>query len=179
MTKRLSILAALFALPVLAGCGSSTSMPATSSAAGGAEEPANFQLVTDLPVPSGANRDNERSVILSYRDRWVGKLVMKLWKNAGEATAFYQQQMPAFGWEPVMSVTSQRSIMTFLRGDRAATLEIEPSALWGSTVTITVGPREGAMGGMGAMGGGTSHESPSAPPAPVERVRSEPLSPRY
>ena len=149
-------------------------MPATQSGAGGADEPANFQLVTDLPIPSGASRDNDRSVILSYRDRWVGKLVMKLWKNAGEAASFYQQQMPNFGWEPVMSVTSQRSIMTYMRGDRAATLEIEPSTLWGSTVVITVGPREGSAGAIGA--GGSGYDSPR--PAPVERVRSEPLGSR-
>lgn len=172
MTTAPRILAALIALSALTGCGSSTSMPATSASGTGTEEPANFQLVTDLPIPSGATRDNDRSVILSYRDRWVGKLVMKLWKTAPEAVSFYQQHMPAFSWEPVMSVTSTRSIMTYLRGDRAATIEVEPSTLWGSTITITVGPRET----------GTAAESPAYSPAsraaPVERVRSENLPTR-
>lgn len=167
MNKAPRILAAFIILSVLAGCG--TSMPATQSSSGtGADEPANFPLVTDLPIPSGATRDNDRSVILSYRDRWVGKLVMKLWKTAPEAVAFYQQQMPNFGWEAVMSVTSQRSIMTYLRGDRAATVEIEPSTLWGSTITITVGPREG----------GTASEIPTYRGAQPERVRSENLPAR-
>lgn len=169
MTKAPRILAAFIALSVLAGCG--TSMPATQSSSGqgaASDEPANFQLVTDLPIPSGATRDNDRSVILSFRDRWVGKLVMKLWKGAPEAVGFYQQQMPNFGWEAVMSVTSQRSIMTYLRGDRAATVEIEPSALWGSTVTITVGPREG----------GSASDMPSYRASQPERVRSENLPAR-
>ncbi|MEW5726276.1 MAG: hypothetical protein AB1918_00480, partial [Pseudomonadota bacterium] len=124
---------------LLVGCGSSTRLPATAA---GDSAPPEFSLVTDIPIPAGAEMDNERSLILSDRDRWTGRVVMKLWKSAAEATAFYQAQMPGFGWEPVMSVTSGISVLSYTRGDRAATVQIEKSQLWGSTVLVTVAPRQ-------------------------------------
>ncbi|MFA6022210.1 MAG: hypothetical protein WC722_18290, partial [Rhodospirillales bacterium] len=85
------------AVLLLAGCGSSTSLPQTQ--AGDPQQQPDFALLADIPIPAGATMDNERSLILGDKDRWTGRVVMKLWKSAPEATAFYQQQMPAFGWE--------------------------------------------------------------------------------
>lgn len=65
-----------------------------------------------------------------------------MWKAVSESTAFYQQQMPAFGWEPVMSAASDVSVLTYTRGDRAATVQIERSNVWGSTALVAVGPRQ-------------------------------------
>lgn len=148
---------AAFSLLLVAGCTGTTGMQPSST--GGKDEPISFQLVTDLPIPQGASRDDERSVVLSYRDRWVGKLVLKVTRPAGEVAAFYHQQMPGFGWEPVLAVTSNRSVLTYLRGDRAATIEIEAGTLYGALVMVTVGPRE----------------SSAASGAGIERVRQEPL----
>lgn len=50
--------------------------------------------------------------------------------------------MPKFGWQPVMSVQSGVSILMFIRGERAATIQIERRTLRGSTVSITVAPRQ-------------------------------------
>lgn len=137
---RSRILAALFTTLLVAGCGTSTKLPATSLSNDSA--PPEFSLVTDIPIPAGAEMDNERSLILSDRDRWTGRVVMKLWKPPVEATAFYQAQMPTFGWDPVMSVTSDISVLSYIRGDRAATVQIEKSSLWGATVLVTVAPRQ-------------------------------------
>ncbi len=127
-------------LSLLAGCTNMTKLPAAQS--GDFEPPSQFNLVTDIPVPTGASMDNDRSLVLSDRDRWTGRVVIKTGKPASESTAFYQQQMPAFGWEAVMSVTSDVSVLAYIRGDRAATVQIERSNAWGSTVLVTVGPRQ-------------------------------------
>ncbi|MBX9635083.1 MAG: hypothetical protein K2X44_08895 [Magnetospirillum sp.] len=172
----MALRSALLGLSVLllAGCGTSTSLPQTQ--AGDPQKPLDFQLLTDVPIPSGATMDNERSLILGDRDRWTGRVVMKLWKSAPEATNFYQQQMPAFGWEPIMAVTSGISVMSYVRGDRAATVHVE-STMMGSAVSVTVGPR--AMGGAGAAGAASSmpgpapagyYDAPLVKSAPVERA---------
>lgn len=164
------VAAALF----LAGCGTSTSLPQTQ--AGDPQQQPDFGLLTDIPIPSGATMDNERSLILGDKDRWTGRVVMKLWKSAPEATAFYQQQMPAFGWEPIMAATSGVSVMTYIRADRAATVQVETGSMWGSTVRVTVGPRANPAPATG-MGGGAYAPVPAAPvaPAPSGNVRSQPL----
>ncbi len=153
----------------LAACGSTTSLPHTQ--AGDPQQPMDFKLLTDIPIPSNATMDNERSLILGDRDRWTGRVVMKLWKSAPDATNFYQQQMPAFGWEAIMAATSGISVMSYVRGDRAATVQVE-SAFIGSVVLVTVGPRATGLA-PAAASSGAYYDAPKA--APVERIRSEPL----
>lgn len=166
----------------LAGCGTSTSLPHTQ--AGDPQQPPDFNLLTDIPIPGGATMDNERSLILGDKDRWTGRVVMKLWKSAPEANQFYQAQMPAFGWEPIMAATSGVSVMAYVRGDRAATVQIENSTVWGSTVSVIVGQRLATHpGGIGPLPSGGVYGSGSAGydaprPAPVEKIRAEPLPTR-
>ena len=160
---------------LLAGCGSSTSLPHTQ--AGDPAQQPDFNLLTDIPIPSGATMDNERSLILGDKDRWTGRVVMKLWKSAPDANQFYQSQMPAFGWEPIMAATSGISVMAYVRGDRAATVQIESSAMWGSTVSVIVGHRAATTAPAAApAAGGGYYDAPRA--APQEKIRSEPLPAR-
>jgi hypothetical protein len=120
--------------------GRETSLPAT---VGPADAPAaDFRPVTDIPIPEGATMDTERSLILSSRDRWTGRVVMKVGLSVAKAFAFYQQKMPGFRWAPVMSVQSDISVLAFTREDRAATVQIQPRTLSGSLVTVTIAPRQ-------------------------------------
>jgi hypothetical protein len=172
--------AALFGFSVLAvaGCGTSTSLPHTQ--AGDPQQQPDFTLLTDIPIPPGATMDNDRSLILGDKDRWTGRVVMKLWKSAPEANQFYQGQMPAFGWEPIMAATSGVSVSAYVRGDRAATVQIESNSMWGSTVSVIVGHRQAsqpAAYGSGHGSGAGAYDAP-AKAAPVERIRSEPLPAR-
>lgn len=153
---------------LLSGCSNRTSLPQTQ--AGDPAQPMDFQLLTDIPIPSGATMDDERSLILGDRDRWTGRVVIKLWKNPAQATQFYQQQMPAFGWEPIMAATSGVSVMAYVRGERAATVQIESSPMWGATVFVTVGQRAQTTGTTMPTGNGGGYDSSP------ERVQSAPLS---
>lgn len=157
MRRSAPLAAALSAALLLAGCGGRTDLPQSQSDSG----VANAQLVTDIPIPANATMDNERSLILSDRDHWTGRVVMRFWTGPAELTAFYQSQMPAFGWEPVMSVTSGTTVLSYTRSDRAATVQIEKAMLgFNSVVWVTVAPRQaGAAGGGGAI-------RPDAPPPP-------------
>ena len=171
MTATPFLKSALMALTVvvLTGCGSRTNLPPAQS-----DQPvANTQLLVDIPIPANATMDNERSIILADRDHWVGRVVMRFWHSTSELTAFYQAQMPSFGWEPVMAVTSATSILTYTHGDHSATVQIEDSNLGlKSQVSITVAPRPNGASGAGAGGSsyGAGYTSPSV-------IKSEPLPP--
>lgn len=164
------ILSSLAAAMLVAACSRGTELPANSS--GSADQPANFQLVTDIPIPAGATMDNDRSLILSDRDRWTGRVVMTLGNSANEVTAFYQAQMPNFNWQPMMSVIAETSVLTYLRGDRAATVQVERRTVYGSTVSVTVAPRQSETG---ASGGYDAAPAPRS--APSGGIRAEPLTP--
>jgi|TARA_Y100000588_G_scaffold387032_1_gene483886 hypothetical protein len=99
-----------------------------------------FQLFTDIPIPVGTNFDVENSLILGSGEGWTGRLIVTLSKNPADAFAVYTVEMPEFGWKPIASVQSETSVLTFTRGDRAATIEIEARAITGSLVRITMTP---------------------------------------
>ncbi len=164
---------ALAAVLVVAGCGARTNLPQVQHG----NQPANFQLVTDIPIPPGATMDNERSLILSDHGHWTGRVVMTLWQGVSALTSFYQAQMPAFGWQPLMSVTSGSSVLGFTRGGQVATVQIEQSGLGlTSTVSVTVAPRQGDGG---AAGGAIAPEPGQEPSQPglAPPVSSQTLAP--
>jgi len=159
------VFVAALLLPLVAGCGSHTNLPQAQS---GDAQATSVQMVTDIPIPPSASMDNDHSLILSDRDHWTGRVVMRFSQQTTELVAFYQAQMPAFGWEPVMSVTSETSVLSYVRGDRAATVQIEKSMLGLNTmVSVTVAPRQSGASAPPAAYSDTSSRQP---------VRSEPLA---
>jgi len=111
--------------------------------AGPAGAPApNYQPVTDIPIPSSTRINTERSTILGNGDRWFGRMILVLDRPTTQAFAYYQEQMGTFGWEAVTAVQGKVSTLSFTRGDRAATIEIGPSGLRSSEVSVTVSPRQ-------------------------------------
>jgi len=137
------LFAAAFAL---AACVQGTKLQPTStgSADGKSGIEQNFSLLTDIPIPPDSTLDVDRSLILGDLDRWTGRIVLNVGQDATPTFALYQMQMPNFGWDPIMSVQAGISVLSFTRGERAATVQIESRTLGGNTTTITVAPRQSA-----------------------------------
>lgn len=136
------LFAALFAL---AACSQGTKLQPTSSggsADGKSGIEKNFSLLTDIPIPPDSALNVERSLVLGDLDRWTGRIVLNVGQDATPTFALYQTQMPTFGWAPIMSVQAEISVLSFTRGERAATVQIEGRTLGGSIATITVAPRQ-------------------------------------
>ena len=133
---------AALALLALTACGATTPITASSRAdsTGGAGEPS-FTQFTDIPVPSGAIMDLERSLVLGDRESWIGRIVLSISDNASRAYDFYFDEMPKFGWSPVTTVRAGTSVLTYTRGERVATIQIAPRTIGGATVSVTVSPR--------------------------------------
>jgi len=143
---RLRIIAPLtIALAVLAGCSHSISSgsPSTSASGGTAATPT-FGQFTDVPIPDGARMDADRSLLVGPADSWVGRLVFSVrWSNAPELFDFFKAKMPSYQWQEISSVRADISVMTWQRGDRIATIQIEETT-FGAGVTLTMGPVAGA-----------------------------------
>jgi hypothetical protein len=124
----------------LAGCSQNPVLTTTS--AGENLEPGKFQPLTDIPIPSESKLDTEPSLILGPPDHWIGRAVLKVSMPANDTTVFYQNQMPSFGWDLITVVQGKVSSLTFSKGDRIASIQIESATLSGSKVTIIMSPRQ-------------------------------------
>lgn len=124
----------------LAGCGQTQVSPSMRADATGQLKDLGFARFTDIPVPKGADMDLDRTLVLGGREEWVGRLVMHVSDTTGTMYDFYARQMPSFGWQPVTTVRGAVSVLTFTRGDRVATVQLQSRTLFGSEVRLTVSP---------------------------------------
>lgn len=102
----------------------------------------NFEPVHDIPIPAGSTLDNDRSLILSTETQWTGRVVLNASSNMAKIFAYYAKQMRKLGWQPITSIMGENSVQTFIQGDRTATVQIDPGTLIGSTITVTMAPRQ-------------------------------------
>lgn len=114
-----------------------------------------FSDFTDIPRPSSASMDLDRTLIFGNADSWVGRLAFSSRMSTIELFDFYKQEMPRFGWEEVTSVRSTVSVLTYRRMERVAMMQIRAGTIYGSYVEMTVSPK-GASVGYSPGGGGYS-----------------------
>jgi hypothetical protein len=104
--------------------------------------PSNALPVTDVPVPAGAKLDAEQSLIMGAQDKWLGRIVLRVDMAPTEAYNHFSKGMAGFGWNSITAVQARISSLTFQRGERVSTVQIEPASLTGVLVSITVSPRQ-------------------------------------
>lgn len=98
--------------------------------------------ISDIPIPAGAKLVEEGTLIMGAQDRWLGRIVIKADIPSTQALNHFINGMPGFGWSAITVVQGRISNLTFLRGDRVASILIEPTTLGGQTISITVSPRQ-------------------------------------
>ena len=111
----------------------------------GASEPAatrvSFARFPDLPLPSEADINLDRTLVFGGNDTWIGRLVINASGDPNDIFDFFKQKLGGYGWEEVTSVRAAVSVLTYTRQERVATIQIQSHTLRGSEVTITVSPR--------------------------------------
>jgi len=105
-------------------------------------QPRGFADFTDIPIPNGAKMSLSNSLVFGGNDEWTGQVTKTTSMAAAETYDFYLTQMPGYGWTKITGVRSKTSVMTYVRGDRIATITIEPRSITGSEIIFTVSPRE-------------------------------------
>jgi hypothetical protein len=125
----------------LAACGQSAGVTPTSGATAKAMETAGVARFSDVAVPPGARMDLERTLLLGAQETWTGRLYLDTSQSVNELFEFYRRTMPTFGWTELTVIRAATSILTFVREERVATVQIGRSGLLGSSVSITVAPK--------------------------------------
>jgi hypothetical protein len=166
MAKRgWAIRAALIATSLMvAGCSQKMEIarPAGGSTGDSAGTATGFTTFPDMPMPVGGDIDVERTLIFGTGESWFGRLVINTPHSTGDMFTFYREGLPGFGWQEVTSVRAAVSVLTYVRSERVATIQVQARAIRGSEISITVSPR-------GAPATATS--GTLQPRMPVETIR--------
>lgn len=142
---------------ILSACAQGTGLSPTTSSmdaqaqsqdAQGANAPAApekaFNRFPDIPVPTKANMDTNRTLVFGSGETWYGQLGLDTGHNTDAMFDFYKQELTGFGWLEVTSVRAPVSVLTYERQGRVLSIQIEKASLGGAKVTLTVSPRGGA-----------------------------------
>ena len=99
-----------------------------------------FAEFRDVPIPANAEIDFDNLLVLGAEDGWIGRLALTAGYNMPDMYAFYEREMPRFGWIKITSVRSAISTMTYSRGDRIATVTLQSRTIGGTAIDFTVAP---------------------------------------
>jgi hypothetical protein len=142
--KSLKITAfSLFFLLALGACSGLVSTLVSPEASTSDEKPtrASFARFPDLPMPVKVELNMARTLVFGTNDSWIGRLVISASHSSNDMFDFYKQEMSGFDWQEITSVRSDTSVMTYIRDERVATIQISRAPLSGANVTITVSPK--------------------------------------
>jgi hypothetical protein len=137
------VLPPLAAVVCALGLASCSSTPLGSSPSGNSAQMAATasQLLGPMALPAGTVIRADQSLIIGSGDNWVGRVVLDVGRDLDAAYAFFLDGYPAQGWTVVSAIRGKTSLMVMTRGDRTATLEMHDGGLLGSTVVMTVAPK--------------------------------------
>lgn len=125
----------------LAACGQSAGISPTAGTSAKKMESEGLARFSDVAVPPGARMDLDRTLLLGAQETWTGRLYLDTSQSVNELFEFYRRTMPTFGWNELTVIRASTSILTFVREDRVATVQIGRAGLLGSSVSITVAPK--------------------------------------
>lgn len=132
----------------LMGCATEGLLPTGSDSSSEQASPKHapsFTQFSDIPVPPAATMDMDRSLLLGASEEWTGRLVYSSSNSTAQIFDLYKAEMPKFGWQEMTVIRGQRTVMTFQRGARVATIEVSPRTLQGTEVFVTVSPNAAAI----------------------------------
>ena len=137
------VLPPLAAVVCALGLASCSSTPLSSSPSGNPAQMAATasQLLGPMALPAGTVIRADQSLIIGSGDNWVGRVVLDVGRDLDAAYAFFLDGYPAQGWTVVSAIRGKTSLMVMTRGDRTATLEMHDGGMLGSTVVMTVAPK--------------------------------------
>jgi hypothetical protein len=122
----------------LPGCGLlATGAPQAQDGNAGHQE----SFMRDIALPPDAGIRQEQSLILGEGEEWFGRVSASLALKPGEALRHFRESMGRLGWRASSVVQGKAAILSLVKGERAAVVEIEAGLLGGSEVRITVSPR--------------------------------------
>ena len=139
-----SVLFAIVVSSGLVGCASNGHSPSVGVGLDGKVQNS-VQLLGQLPLPPGAIIRADQSLIIGAGDNWVGRVVLDVGRDFDAAYRFFLETYPAQGWAVVSAVRGKNSFIVMTRQERTATFEMIDGGMLGSSVSMTMAPRNAAV----------------------------------
>jgi hypothetical protein len=136
------LLGTVFAL-LVAACTTAGTIPTGAPASIDGEQPQQgFVVFTDIPMPADASVELDRTIVLGTGEDWMGRVTIRAKTDLVSVFDFYREQMPQFGWNELTVLRSATSVLTYTRGGRIATIQIESGTRprSGSYIIFSVSP---------------------------------------
>ena len=143
LTRLLGAFFVLLAAGLVAACTTAGTIPTGAPASAGGEQPQQgFVVFTDIPMPADASVELDRTIVLGTGEDWMGSVTIRAKTDLVSVFDFYREQMPQFGWKELTVLRSATSVLTYTRGERIATIQIESGTgpLSGSHIIFSVSP---------------------------------------
>jgi hypothetical protein len=147
------MLATIFAVLLLTGCANNLTETFGQGIAMSPSEPKinekgqpqragpAFAQFKDIPIPSGAKMNMDRTLILGENDSWIGRLVIDSRSPQASLFDFFKYRTSQFGWQEITTVRAQTSVLSYSKDNRIMTIQIRSLAIIGTEIAITMSPR--------------------------------------
>ncbi|MDC9720141.1 MAG: hypothetical protein PSN46_05350 [Gammaproteobacteria bacterium] len=119
-----------------------TTIPTTDGNTLAGDSPVVANSYADIPISANDQLAVDQSLLLNTGEQWIGRAVLKSKLDTVQAFEYYLDNMTNHGWINITSVQSQISVLTYEKGRRVATIQIEKGTLRGSKISVTVSPRD-------------------------------------
>jgi hypothetical protein len=130
-------------LALLSACAMpATTIPTSADKILAGNSPAVTNSYADIPISANDQLAVNESLLLNTGEQWTGRAVLKSKLDIVQAFEYYLANMPTHGWINITAVQSENSVLTYAKGRRVATIQIDRGTLSGSQVSVTVSPRD-------------------------------------
>ena len=119
-----------------------TTIPTTDGKTLPGDSPAVSNSYADIPISANDQLAVDKSLLLNTGEQWIGRAVLKSKLSTVQAFEYYLANMPNHGWISITAVQSEISVLTYEKGSRVATIQIDRGTLSGSNISVTVSPRD-------------------------------------
>ncbi len=119
-----------------------TTIPATDNKTLAGDSPEVTNSYADIPISANDQLSVNESLLLNTGEQWIGRAMLKSKLDPVQAFEYYMANMPNQGWINITTVQSKTSVLTYEKGARVATVQIDRSTLGGSQISVTVSPRD-------------------------------------
>jgi hypothetical protein len=139
--KYLAALACIFSLLACSNIGSN--LPWNSSQNFDESNQSIAELLGDMPIPNGAQIQNENTLIIGKGVGWVGRVNLSAMQSSNEVYSFFLADFPKAGWSVISATKSKTSIMVATKDDRTCTVEVSDGPFAGpkTVISITSSPK--------------------------------------
>ncbi|MCQ2914975.1 MAG: hypothetical protein MJ247_07265 [Alphaproteobacteria bacterium] len=104
-----------------------------------------FADFKDIPIIDKAKMELQDTFLIGVDENWTGKLSFSAPYSLTQMFDFYREKMPEFGWSEIATLRSQLSVIVYVRYDRVSMIQLKPTMMNNTYVSVIVFPKSNAV----------------------------------